>query len=166
MNRFRTRVCLGIAVDEHEMIRVAAVGTNELTSPWPLELRSFPNLASFQGYWLEELEDQYGIDRVGLTFVGCDDLGIWDWLDDRGITGEIYEVPTFVFCREVQLYKVPGPFEEAYDQALACLLREKAPEFTALITAKVRKLDQELGGILAQLNCLHTALTCHSRCPF
>jgi hypothetical protein len=166
MNSFRTSICLGIAIDENGMIQVAAVESNELTSPWPLELRELPDLESFETYWFEWLEPQYGIERVGLTFVGLNDLGVADWLEEQGIVGEIFEVPAFTFCLEAEQHKVQGAFGAAYNQALACLLRKKAPEFTALVAAKVRTLDHDLRVLLAQLENLQVALACQEHCPF
>jgi hypothetical protein len=166
MNRFRTSICLGIAIDEYGMIQVAAVEANELTTPWPLELRGFPDLESFDAYWFEWLEPQYGIERVGLTFVGLDDLGVADWLEEQGIAREIFEVPAFTFCLEAEQHKVPGLFGAAYSQALACLLRTRASHFTALAAAKVRKLDHDLKTLLAQLESLQAALACREHCPF
>ena len=135
MNRFKTRVCLGISIEPNE-IKLAVLGTKDLESPWPLELRSFPDLASFEEYWLDWLESQYGVDRVGAALYPPGDPSVLTWLEEQKVEIEYFAVPTFTFYNQAQQHKVPGPFEAAYDQALACLLRTRAAEFTSLIAAQ------------------------------
>lgn len=165
MNRFKTRVCLGISI-EPDVIKLVALGTKDLESLWPLELRSFPDLVSFEEYWLDWLETQYGVDRVGAAVYEPGDLGVLTWLEEQEVDMEYFAVPTFTFYCQAQQHKVPGPFEAAYDQALACLLRTRAADFTSLIAAQARKLENDLSALLSQVDCLRAALSRDPHCPF
>jgi hypothetical protein len=165
MNRFKTRVCLGISI-EPETIKLVVLGTKDLESPWPLELRSFPDLASFEEYWLDRLESQYGVDLVGVTFYEPGDLGALTWLEGQDIKMEYFVVPTLTFYGQTLQHKVPGPFEAAYDQALACLIRTRAAEFTLLIAEQAKRIDQDLSALRCQVDCLQAALSRDPHCPF
>jgi hypothetical protein len=166
MNHYKTRVCLGISVDPRAGIKIAVLGTKDLESPWPLELRSFPNLECFEVFWLDWLERQYRLDRVGVAVRDSDDLGLLDWLPKQGIETKGYAVGAFTFYPQAQQYKVPGPFEDAYDQALACLLRTRAKEFTSLVVAEARRIENALRENISQLDCLAAALSDDDYCSF
>jgi len=166
MNRFRTRVCLGISVESTAGFKLATLGTKDLQAPWPLELRSFASLEGLDEYWLDWFRDQYRLDRVGVVLPDSEDLGLLEWLESYGIESEHYSVPTFTFHPTAERYKVPGAFEMAYDQAFACLLRAQAKEFTSLVTSEARRLENGLRETIARLECLEAALSYSDHCPF
>lgn len=165
MNRFKKKICLGITIGQ-EVIRLAALSANELESPWPLELRSFPDLESLEGYWLDWLDNEYSVDRVGAVTYDIDDMGVLGWLAERNITMEELTIPTYTFHSQIQQFKVPMGFEVAYGQAMGCLLRARAMEFTDLIIAEAFKLETTLKTLAGQLECLRAALPHSHRCPF
>ena len=167
MNRFKTKVCLGIIVDEHEIIRLAAVNSNELQAPWPLELRKFPDLESLEGYWLDWLDLEYSVDRVSVIAYGERGLDVLDWLAERHSAAmEEFALPTYLFHSQVHQFKVPDTFTAAYSQAMGCLFRERAVEFTDLIIEEADKLQTTLRTLAEQLECLRATLPRHQECPF
>lgn len=167
MNRFKPKVCLGITVDEHEMIRLAAVSSEELQSSWPLELRTFPDLESLEGYWLDWLDWEYNVDRISAVAHMESGLDILDWLAERHFSAmEQLALPTCVFHSQIQQFKVPQAYTAAYSQAMGCLLRTRAVEFTDLILDETSKLETTLRTLVGQLECLRAALPRRLDCPF
>lgn len=166
MNRFRTKFCLGVAIDKHEMIRVAVVRSDELTSPWPLELRSFPSLESFEEYWHDWFEHEYRVDRVSAVAYLESGLDVLDWLAERSFTLEELDLQAYIFESQLRDFKVPEPFAVAYAQAMGCLLRARAVEFAGLVLTEVENLGGALRKLASQVECLRATLPGHGSVPF
>lgn len=166
MNYFRTKVCLGVAVDKNEMIRVAVVRSDELTSPWPLELRSFPNLESFEEYWLDWFENEYRVDRVSATAYLETGLDVLDWLSERSYTLEELDLEPYIFDSQLREFKIPDSFAVAYAQAMGCLLRARAVEFTGLVLTEIENLGSALRKVASQVECLRATLPGYGSLPF
>lgn len=155
----RKNVCLGFSL-EQKIIRLAILSSKDLESPWPLELRTFPDLDSLEEYWHDWLEYKYNVDCAGVGLYHYDgkDLGVLKWLWSLDIKAEEQRVPSFVYCRQIEEFKVPETFGSAYEQALCCLIRTHAKDFTELLNQNFTKLQNSVDELSSQLCCLGTAL--------
>jgi hypothetical protein len=101
-----------------------------------------------------------------LAIYDSDDLGVLEWFGTHWIETDCFAVPTFTFHRQSQHHKIPGVYERAYDQALACTLHARAKEFTSIILGQARRLENGLQETIHQLECLRAAFSQGDPCPF
>jgi len=155
----RKKVCLGFSL-EQKAIRLAILSSKDLESPWPLELRTFPDLDSLEEYWHDWLNHQYDVDcaGVGLGHYDGKDLGVLGWLWSQDIKAEEQAVSSFIFYRQTEEFKIPETFHSAYEHALCCLIRFHAKDFTVLLCRNLDKLKNSAEELSNQLCCLTAAL--------
>jgi len=166
---------LWIGLDsDKDTVRLVSLEPIRPSAPWPLDLRSFHELAEFVDYWNEHAKLATVL-RVAIDNINDEDpLGVIDWLTRTGTAVQRFGLEIgdyYIYSQDAQLAKVPQSFRRAYSLALCSFYRSRADRLTRHLSHQLYRLETRLTGMRRTLEKLALAVPIDeelsaSYCPF